>query len=104
MVDVLFHRPFYLTKHLSQKPIEHADVAVPARPDLVDITITEHTIELKWSLEGAADTIHIWNEPVDGSCSKTSEGYCEVDVKTAKINITDLVAGQGYFLSFGLRN
>ena len=68
---------------------------VPARPVLITTTITEHTVDLEWSLEGAADTVHIWNEPADGSCSNTIQGYCEVDVKTTHILITELIAGQG---------
>ena len=85
----------YKSEHLSQNPLLHVEVLQPARPVFSKAVITEHTTNLEWSIEGAADTVHIWNEPRDGSCSTSLNGYCELDVKRDEVLITNLVAGQG---------
>ena len=67
----------------------------PARPVINDVTVTEHTVLLDWSIQGASDTVFVWNWPLGGSCTSQPNGYCAVDVKTKQLLVTGLVAGQG---------
>ncbi|XP_063722358.1 uncharacterized protein LOC134848777 [Symsagittifera roscoffensis] len=89
-------KAFYQLVHEIQFPLPIEQSLTPERPVLGGLDAFEKKFYLNWTLEGAADTFQIWNTPADGSCATLPEGYCEVDVKTKEIYITELVAGKEY--------
>ena len=67
----------------------------PSTPEITAIEISESALLVTWSLEGAANTFHIWNDPPDGKCGLETNSVCELDVTESTLNITGLVPGQG---------
>ena len=65
------------------------DSTFPARPVLGEVTSSEYTVLIEWSLEGAADFIYLEITPKEGNCVG-----CIVDVKTKLFQFTSLTAGK----------
>ena len=92
---VFYFRAFFKVVHDLHYPLIFTESLFPTRPGFGGVESFEKKLYFNWTLEGAADTFQIWNIPAHGLCANTAEGYCEVDVKTTEIEITNLVAGEG---------
>ena len=68
---------------------------MPARPTQGEYEVSEYWLYFNWTLEGAADKYHIWNEPAHGLCAASPSGVCELDVKENELTVTGLTAGEG---------
>ena len=74
------------------------DSTYPARPVLGEVTSTEYTVLIEWSLEGAADFIYLEISPKEGNCVG-----CTVDVKTKFFQFTSLTAGRSNIFIYVLQ-
>ena len=67
------------------------DSTVAERPRLKSGESNEYSIEIEWSLIGAAEKVFLEMFPREGNCASG----CIVDVKTKAVTFSSLTAGKG---------